>query len=128
MLHIAYHNIIVVIFMTLDFYANHVTFNYLLWEWKWKPLSHVCLFATPWTIYSPCISPGQNTGVGSHSILQGIFPTQGSNPGLSHCRQILYQFRHKGSPIAYFTYSIILNFSIYLLLPLRLILLMFSFY
>ena len=35
-------------------------------------------------------SPGQDTGVGSFSFLQGIFPTQGSNPGLPHCRQILY--------------------------------------
>ena len=43
-------------------------------------------------------SPGQNTGVGSPSLLQGIFPTQGSNPGLLHCRQILYQLSHKGSP------------------------------
>ena len=41
---------------------------------------------------------GQNTGVGSLSLLQGIFPTQGSNPGLPHCRQILYQLTHKGSP------------------------------
>ena len=41
---------------------------------------------------------GQNTGVGSLSLLQGIFPTQGSNPGLPHCRQILYQLSHKGSP------------------------------
>ena len=39
-------------------------------------------------------SPGENTGVGSLSLLQGIFPSQGSNPGLPHCRQILY----KGSP------------------------------
>ena len=44
-------------------------------------------------------SPGQNTGVGSLSLLQGIFPTQGSNPGLPHCRQILYQLSHKGSPL-----------------------------
>ena len=41
---------------------------------------------------------GQNTGGGSLSLLQGIFPTQGSNPGLPHCRQILYQLSHKGSP------------------------------
>ena len=41
------------------------------------------------TGYSPWSSPGQNTGVSSCSLLQGIFPTQGSNPGLSHCRQIL---------------------------------------
>ena len=38
------------------------------------------------------------TGVGSQSLLQGIFPTQGLNPGLLHCRQILYQLRHQGSP------------------------------
>ena len=43
-------------------------------------------------------SPGKNTGVGSLSLLQGIFPTQGSNPGLQHCRRILYQLSHKGSP------------------------------
>ena len=49
-------------------------------------------------IYSYWNSPGQNTGVGSLSLLQEIFPTQGSNPGLKHCRQILYQLSHKGSP------------------------------
>ena len=43
-------------------------------------------------------SPGQNTGMGSLSLLQGIFSTQGSNPDLPHCRQILYQLNHKGSP------------------------------
>ena len=43
-------------------------------------------------------SPGQNTGVGCHFLLQGIFPIQGSNPGLPHCRQILYQLSHKGKP------------------------------
>ena len=42
-------------------------------------------------------SPGKNTGVGSCSLLQGIFPTQESNPGLQHCRWILYQLSHKGS-------------------------------
>ena len=49
----------------------------------------------PHGLYSPWNSPGQNTGVGS--LLQGIFPTQRSNPGLRHCRQILYQLSHKGS-------------------------------
>ena len=48
--------------------------------------------------YSPWNSPGQNTGVGSLSLLQGIFPTQGSNLGLLPCRRILYQLSHKGSP------------------------------
>ena len=44
-------------------------------------------------------SPGKNTGVGSHALLQGIFPTQGSNPGLLHCRRILYNLRHQRSPM-----------------------------
>ena len=50
------------------------------------------------TPYSPWNSPGQNTGVGGVSLLQGIFPTQGLNPGLLHCRWILYQLSHEGSP------------------------------
>ena len=49
-------------------------------------------------LHSPWNSPGQNTGVGSLSLLQGIFPIQGLNPDLLHCRQILYQLSHKGSP------------------------------
>ena len=43
-------------------------------------------------------SPGTNTRVGCHALLQGIFLTQGSNPGLPHCRQILYHLSHQGSP------------------------------
>ena len=46
----------------------------------------------------PWNSPGQNTGLGGLSLLQRIFQTQGSNPGLLHCRWILYQLSHKGSP------------------------------
>ena len=42
-------------------------------------------------------SLGKNTGVGCHTFLQGIFPTQGSNPGLLHCRRILYHLSHQGS-------------------------------
>ena len=49
-------------------------------------------YTNPWN------SLGQNTGVGNFSLLQGIFPTQGLNPSLPYCRQILYQLRHKGSP------------------------------
>ena len=45
----------------------------------------------PYGLYSPWNSPGQNTEVGSLSLLQGIFPTQGSNPGFPHHMQILYQ-------------------------------------
>ena len=49
-------------------------------------------------LYSPWNSPDQNTGVGSYPLLQEIFLTQESNPGFLHCRQILYQLSHKGSP------------------------------
>ena len=52
----------------------------------------------PHGLYSPWNSPGQDTWVGSLSLLQGIFPTQGLNPGFLHCGQILYQLSHKGSP------------------------------
>ena len=44
-------------------------------------------------------SPGKNTGVDCHSLLQGIFLTQGANPGLLHCRQILYHLSHQGSTL-----------------------------
>ena len=46
----------------------------------------------------PWDSPGRNTGVGCHFLLQGIFPMQESNPGLLNCRQILYRLSCKGSP------------------------------
>ena len=49
----------------------------------------------PHRLYSPWNSPGQNTGVGSLSLLQGIFPTQGSNPGGPHCRWILYHLSYR---------------------------------
>ena len=49
-------------------------------------------------LYRSWNSSGQNTGVDSLSLLQGIFPTQGLNPGLPHCRWILYQLSHKGRP------------------------------
>ena len=55
--------------------------------------------------YSPWNSSGQNTGVGGLSILQGIFPTQGSNPGLLHCRWVLYQLSHLEGLATYLTPS-----------------------
>ena len=64
-------------------------------------LSGVRLLATPWSVVallSPRNFPGKNTGVGSHSLLQWIFLTQGSKPGLLHYRQILYCLSHQGSP------------------------------
>ena len=60
----------------------------------------VWLFATLWAarLLCPRDSPGKNTGAGNHFLLQGIFPTQGSNSGLPHWRQILYHLSHQGSP------------------------------
>ena len=68
-------------------------------KWKWKLLSRVQLFATLWTIQSMEFSR-PDSGVGSLSFLQGIFPSQGLNPGLLHYRRILYQLSHKGSPLS----------------------------
>ena len=72
---------------------------------KVKLLSRARLFATPWIVactklLCPWDFQGKSTGVGCHFLLQGIFPTQGSNPGLSHCRQMLYCLSHQGSQIA----------------------------
>ena len=53
-------------------------------------------------LYSPWTSLGQNTGVGSLSLFQGIFPNKGSNPGLPHYRQILYQLSHEGTDLSFF--------------------------
>ena len=67
------------------------------WKVKVKVIPS-CLTLQPHGLHSPWNSPGQNTGVGGLSLLQGIFPTQGSNPGLPHCRWILYQLSYQGSP------------------------------
>ena len=64
------------------------------YQWESESLCQVQLFVTH-GLYSPWTSPGQNTGVGSLSVLQGIFPTQGLNPVLPHCRWILYQLSQK---------------------------------
>jgi len=77
----------------------------LIWQMHLSPIlklsesrSVVSDSLRPHGLYSPWNCPVQNTGMGSLSLLQGIFLTQGSNPGLLHCRWILYQLSHKGSP------------------------------
>ena len=79
----------------------------LSWPW-WSEvqlLSCVWLFATPWAVayqlLCPWDFPGNSPGVDCHFLLQGIFPTQGSNPGLLHCRQTLYRLSHQGSPLGH---------------------------
>ena len=71
-----------------------------------KSLSHVRLSATSWTAAHqapPWDFPGQSTGAGCHFLLQGIFPSQGSNPGLPHYRQTLYCLSHQGSHYIHIT-------------------------
>ena len=79
--------------------------SFVMWLWsslikRWECESHSVVSDSLWPhgLYSPWNSPGQNTGVGSLSLLQGIFPTQRWNPGLPHCKWILYQLGYKGSP------------------------------
>ena len=80
----------------------------------------------PWTVacQAPLNVPGKNTGVGSHSLLQGIFPTQGLNPGLPHCRQILYHLSHQGSPYVHMCVCIHIYMYIYIMSSLSVHLLM----
>ena len=63
----------------------------------------------PTRLLCPWDSPGKNTGVGFHALLQGIFPTQGLNTGLPHCRQIFLVSEAPGKPKCSFTSSIKLN-------------------
>ena len=66
---------------------------------KWSESHSVTSHALqPHGLFSPWNSPGWNTGVGCHALLQGIFLTQESNQGLLHCRRILHQLSYQGSP------------------------------
>ena len=83
----------------VSFIGRQILYHWATKKAEWsESRSVVSDFLWPHGLYSPWNSPGQNTGVGSLSLLQGIFPTQGLNPGLLHCRWILYQLSHKGSP------------------------------
>ena len=74
------------------------------WKWKWKSLCRVESLQ-PHGLYTLWNSPGRNTGVGSSSLLQRIFLIQGSNPGLPHCRWILYQLSHQLRILEWIAYS-----------------------
>ena len=79
-------------------------------QWVSQSRSVVSNSLRPHGLYSPWNSPDQNAGMGSHSLLQGIFPTQGPNPGFPHSRWILYQLSHQGSPGASKVSSILFRF------------------
>ena len=75
-----------------------LTYCWDLSSLKWSESRSVISYSLwPHGLYSPWNAPGQNTGKGSHSLLQWIFPTQGSNPGLPHCSRILYQLSYQES-------------------------------
>ena len=85
----------------ISLYAGQYTRPYSLWlilSEVSKSRSVVSNSLRSHGLYSPWNSPDQNTGVGSLSLLQGVFPTQGWNPGLPCGRRILYQLSHQGSP------------------------------
>ena len=75
------------------------------WKYKVTVAQSRLTLCNPWTIARQALwawdFPGKNTGVGYHFLLQGIFSTQGSNPDLLHCRQILYHLSHQGSPVVF---------------------------
>ena len=73
-------------------------YSQVLWIMEWESRSVVSNSLRPHGLFSPRNSPDQKTGVGSCSLLQGIFPTQGSTPGLLLCRWILYHLSNQGSP------------------------------
>ena len=73
-------------------------------KWVFALVAQSCpTLCDPWTavhqggLLCPWVFPGKDTGMGCHFLLQGIFPTQGSNLGLLHCREILYWLGYKGS-------------------------------
>ena len=74
-----------------------VSLIFITASWMWISFPMKVKVSVLWLCNHMDYSPGQNTGVGSLSLLHWIFPTQGSNPGLPHCRQILYQLSHQGS-------------------------------
>ena len=96
----------------------------LTWMQKWsKPNLCVCLCLVAQLCPALCNpmdcsppgssvhgdSPGKNPGVGCHALLQGIFPTQGVNPDLQHCRQILYHLSHQRSSLIHVHYELLIH-------------------
>ena len=92
------------IWMGWDTCSRHLVSNSkILMHCENESERRIWLFAAPRT-HSLWDSPGPSTGGGGLSLLQGIFPTQGSNPGLPHYRRILYQLNHQGSPLIHWVH------------------------
>jgi len=97
-IHISFHSVSSHFVLPLNSLSFSITSVLFYIESESESHSVVSHSLGPHGLYTPWNSQGQNTGVRSLSLLQGIFPTQGSNPGLPYCRWILYQLKHKGSP------------------------------
>ena len=95
------------------FYFTPYASWFHFWESESKSRSFVSSSLWPHGLYSPWNSLGLNAGVGSLSLHQGIFPTQGLYPGLLHCRWILYQRSRQGSPriLEWVAYPFLSRFS-----------------
>ena len=97
-----------------DAFIHFMTVNFMkvkFHENESESRSVMSNFLSPHGLYSPWNSPGQNTRVGSFSLPQRIFPTQGSNPGLPHCRVILYQLNHNESLLNSMDHSKVMELS-----------------
>ena len=95
-----------------------LTYCWDLSSLKWSESRSVISYSLwPHGLYSPWNAPGQNTGKGSHSLLQWIFPTQGSNPGLPHCSRIIYQLSYQKHVVLFylllFFFFIVVGFVIH---------------
>ena len=105
-----------------DGYVHHLGVM-VLWVYVLCLVAQLCLTLYDPMEYSPPGSSvygdslGKNAGVGCHAVLQ-IFPTQGLNPGLPRCRQILYQLSHQRSPKgSYFEYIFLIYKKVLMIIP-----------
>ena len=100
--HMQFERACLCVCMLIYFVLNFTVFKLKATDVNIKVESESCSVVSnslrPHELYSPWNSPGQNTGVDSLSLLQGIFPTQGLNPGLPHCRQIFLPAELQGKP------------------------------
>ena len=99
------------LFVTMSFFFNcKITPNLPIPVNKWScSVVSDSLWSNglyPTRLLHPWNFPGKSTGVDCHFLLQEIFPTQGSNPGLPHCRQLLYHLNHQGGPYIYLPISV----------------------
>ena len=95
--------VINIVYLTLDFFISNIS-EFSLIPLESESVSHLVVSDSA-RLLCPWDFPGKNTGVGCHFLLQGIFPTQRLNPGLLHCRLILYHLSHQWSAFVHLIFS-----------------------